>query len=228
MYCSNNTLCYNLSACAGKCLTDQYSVCVENRTVCQGFNFFSYYNTNRSVKLCGSNQVCYDNTTYTCVNGTTLYPVINTRLCGSICYNPLTANCTNGVIRCINSCNDTCHSNAQYSYNNTLICNNGESVCDITQYNNFSYGRFGLTCYNSSSSVCSNNTLCDAQYACAGQCLLNSNTVCVWNRKLCSGFYFWDHLYGYRIVNLCGPHEICYDTSTYAYANGTTVCPGIN
>ena len=84
--------------------------------------------------------------------------------CGSIgCYDPSTQGCTSGgthSIQCINSCNGTCYSNAQYCHNNTKVCNNGELVCDVQNYNFLSWFQYGLTCYNSSQMKCSNNPVC--------------------------------------------------------------------
>ncbi|CAF2103954.1 unnamed protein product [Rotaria magnacalcarata] len=216
--CSNNTLCYPQYSCGTQCLLDYNSVCVNNRTICTGFYFWSYYYAN-NVNLCGPQQICYDNTTSVCLNGTTVCPGLNGRLCGATCYNPNSQTCTNGTIRCINSCNGTCYSNSQYCYNNTQVCNNGEAVCNVKSYL-FSYFPTNLTCYNSSQLVCSNNRLCYPQYSCGTQCLADTNSVCVNNRTICTGFNFWSYYYTNN-VNLCGPQQVCYD-------NTTSVCLGVN
>lgn len=132
MVCLNNTLCPYYATCAGRCLQDSYSVCVNNRTICSGFYFWNNNNNNnRYMSLCGNQQTCYDNSINTCVNGTTVCPGINARLCGMICYDPDMQNCSNNVLNYIRTCNSTCYSSGQYCHNNTKVCSIGESICDV-------------------------------------------------------------------------------------------------
>ncbi|CAF1265017.1 unnamed protein product [Adineta steineri] len=224
--CYNNTLCNTQYACGTQCLTDYYSSCANNRTICSGFYYYSYYYNNPAVMVCGPNQTCYDNSTSVCLNQTTVCSGLNSRLCGSNCYNPDTQICGNGTIRCINSCNGTCYSNSQYCYNNTKICSVGESVCNVQNSNNyFSSYPLGLNCYNPSSSKCYNNTLCNTQYACGAQCLTNYNSACANNQTICNGFYYYSYYpYGNAAVMVCGPNQTCYDNSISVCIGNGTLC----
>ena len=74
--CFNNTLCYHRYSCGAQCMTNYYTVCVNNETLCPGFYYW-----NRNVNICGSRKQCYDNATSVCVNGTTLCPKSYSRLC---------------------------------------------------------------------------------------------------------------------------------------------------
>ncbi len=229
--CRNNTLCYPEYSCGTQCLPDSTTVCVNNQTICYGFSFFSYYpNTNTSVGLCGPQQQCYDNTTSVCLNGTTICQGLNSKLCGTNCFNPDTQVCTNGNIQCINnSCNGICYSNSQYCYNNTIICNNGELVCDVENYSPGTSVLFGSTCYNSSQSSCRSNTLCYPEYSCGTQCLHSSTAVCVNNQTICYEFSFFSYYpYTNTTVGICGPQQQCYDNTTSVCLNGNTVCQGLN
>jgi hypothetical protein len=225
--CSNNTLCYPQYSCGTQCLVDYNSACANNRTICYGFYFWDYYYSNRYLNVCGPQQQCYDNTTTVCVHKTTICPGLNARLCGTKCFNPDTQTCTNGTIRCVNSCNGTCYSNSQYCYNNIKVCNNGELICNATTNGYFSYSSSGLTCYNSSQYVCSNNTLCSSQYSCGTQCLVDYNSACANNQTICSGFYYYNYnYYSNRYLSVCGPQQQCYDnTANVCLGNNDTLCP---
>ena len=213
--CINNTLCQDRYLCGTQCMTNYYTACVNNQTLCPGFYYY-----NRNVNLCGSKQQCYDNRTSVCVNRTTACPKSHSRLCGEECWNPEEANCVNGTIQCINSCNGTCYSNSQFCYNNTKICNNNESVCVVKGYNYLWRSPHGANCYNSSQLNCINNTLCQDRYLCGTQCMTNYYTACVNNQTLCPGFYYYN-----RNVNLCGSKQQCYDNRTSVCVNRTTACP---
>ena len=150
------TLCDPYSACGTKCIADYSMACANNQTLCPGFNFYDYhdYYSTRTLAVCGRQQTCYDRNASVCLNGTTICPALNARLCGSTCFNPDLQTCSSGIVRCNKSCNGTCYSNSQYCYNNTKVCNNNQSVCDIKNYNPFNYVPYGLTCYNASEQVC--------------------------------------------------------------------------
>jgi hypothetical protein len=232
LICDDNTLCEPAYSCGTQCLRNFTTVCVNNETICYGFDFFSYYPvTNRSISLCGPQQLCYDNTTSVCLNETTVCQGLNSELCETNCFNPDTQVCANGNIQCIyNSCNGTCYSDFQYCYNNTTICNNDELVCDVKYYSLFSSFPFGPTCYNPSELICDDNTLCDPAYSCGTQCLRNFTTVCVNNETICYGFAYFSYYPVTNIyVGLCGPQQLCYDTSTsICLGNPSIVCPNGN
>jgi hypothetical protein len=216
LVCSNNTLCDRYYSCGTRCLPDYYTACANNQTFCPGY---SYWNSN--VRVCGSQQRCYDMTNSSCVNGTTVCPISHTRLCGGRCWDPNAATCINGtILRCINSCNGTCYSSSQYCYNNIKVCNNSESVCNATiqlwPYNMPT----GLVCYNSSQAVCSNNSLCERYYSCGTRCLPDYYTTCVNNQTFCPGYYYWN-----TNMRVCGSQQQCYDMTNSSCVNGTTVCP---
>ena len=107
--CFNNKLCYHRYSCGAQCMTNYYTVCVNNETLCPGFYYW-----NRNVNVCGSRKQCYDNRRSVClgVNGT-LCP-IGSQLCSGICYNPQTQYCVGG--------------------NNTIFClkNPSSSDCPVT------------------------------------------------------------------------------------------------
>ncbi|CAF1312669.1 unnamed protein product [Adineta steineri] len=175
--------------------------------------------------VCGPNQTCYDNSTSVCLNQTTVCSGLNSRLCGSNCYNPDIQVCGNGTIRCLNSCNGTCYSNSQYCYNNTKVCSTGESVCNVKYTGGYSSYSLGLTCYNPSLSKCYNNTLCNTQYACGTQCLTDYYSSCANNQTICSGFYYYSYYpYGNTAVMVCGPNQTCYDNSASVCIGNGTLC----
>jgi hypothetical protein len=227
--CNNNTLCDPAYSYGTQCLRDLTAVCVNNQKICYGFPIFNYYPvTNIYVGLCGPQQLCYDTSTSICLNGTTVCQGLNSKLCGTNCFNPDIQVCTNGNIQCINnSCNGICYLNSQYCYNNTTICNNGELVCDVNYYSPFSSSTLSPTCYDSSELSCNNNTLCDPTYSCGTQCLHNLTAVCVNNQTICYGFDFSNYYpYTNVYIGLCGPQQRCYDTATsICFDNSSTVCP---
>lgn len=52
-------------------------------------------------------------------------------LCNFIgCYDPALRGCSNGgtTVQCINSCNGTSYANNEYSYNDTMVFNSGETA----------------------------------------------------------------------------------------------------
>ena len=166
-----------------------------------------------TLAVCGRQQTCYDRNASVCLNGTTICPALNARLCGSTCFNPDLQTCSSGRVRCNKSCNGTCYSNSQYCYNNRKVCNNNESVCDIKNYNPFNYVPYGLTCYNASEQVCWNNTLCDPYSACGTKCIADYSMACANNQTLCPGFNFYDYhdYYSTRTLAVCGRQQTCYD-----------------
>ena len=227
--CSKDILCSPPYTCGAQCLTEYpYLVCaIDNQTICHGFYFWNYYNTNRYLGVCGPQQQCYDNTASVCLNETTVCEGLNAQLCGTDCFNADLQTCVDGTIQCINSCNGACYSTSQYCYNNTKLCGIGESVCDVKQYS-FSTGFSpGLTCYDPSQFLCYNDTLCYPQYTCGAQCLNDSNSVCAAdNQTICYGFYFWQYSYAPASLQLCGPQQQCYDnTISICIGNNDTVCP---
>ena len=230
--CWNNTLCDPYSACGTKCIADYSMACANNQTLCPGFNFYDYhdYYSTRTLAVCGRQQTCYDRNASVCLNGTTICPALNARLCGSTCFNPDLQTCSSGIVRCNKSCNGTCYSNSQYCYNNTKVCNNNQSVCDIKNYNPFNYVPYGLTCYNASEQVCWNNTLCDPYSACGTKCIADYSMACANNQTLCPGFNFYDYhdYYSTRTLAVCGRQQTCYDRNASVCLNGTTICPALN
>ena len=230
--CLNNTLCSSQYLCGAQCLNYDDSACANNETICYGFYWRDYHpHTNRYLGVCGPQQECYDTRTSVCLDETTVCKGLESKLCGTNCFNPDTQRCTDdNNIQCIHgSCNGICYSDSQYCYNNTIVCNNGESVCNVEHYSPGAGTSLGPTCYNSSRLNCLNNTLCSSQYLCGTQCLNYENSVCANNETICYGFHRRDyHLHTNRYLGVCGPQQECYDTRTSVCLNGTTVCKGLN
>ena len=226
--CYDNTICPQVFLCGTQCLPNDQSVCVNNETICDGFDFYLYYPFGLNyLDLCGPQQKCYDNGTSVCLNGTTVCEGSNAQLCGADCFNPDLQVCINDVIQCINSCDDTCYSSSQYCYSNALICNNNELICNITIYDSISYYPLGLRCYDPSRLSCTDGTLCYKVYLCGSQCLTNFNSTCAKNHTICDGFvYYYYYPFGDRYLDLCGPQQQCYDNTTSAcLGDNGVVCP---
>lgn len=214
--CYNNSLCYAAQVCGAQCLTEQYSACVNNETICS--TYFSFGDPS-DVSICGPEKQCYYKSLSVCLNGATICHRPNTQLCDTKCFNSDIEVCIDGNVQCANSCNGICYSKSQYCYNNTKICNNEESVCDVKKTSYFSWHSVGLHCYDPTQQSCLNGTLCYNEHLCGSQCLVDSNSACAKNQTICYGF---DHYYysgGRGYLDLCGPQEQCYD-------NATTVCLG--
>lgn len=232
--CYNNTLCYVLFQCGRQCALPYQSVCVNNEIACPvtSDQFEPESSAETRMKVCGPQKQCYDSKTSICVSGTTVCSHSDTQLCGTGCYNPNTQICVNGTAQCQNSCNGICYSNSQYCYNNTLICNNTELVCDIKTASYFFYRPpwessgvpYGLTCYDPSLLNCYNNSICYDAQVCGTECIIDQYSICLNNQAICNPEYYPRS----AIINICGPQQQCYDSTTSVCLNETTVCEGLN
>ena len=215
MNCYNNTLCRPEWSCGAACFITYPSKCANNEIICIGFGYWS------NVNVCGTQQICYDTGALVCLddNGT-FCPLSHPQLCGTDCYNPSSEICVNDSIQCINSCNGVCYPDSQYCYNNTIICNNGELVCDVQIYSQYDGSSPGYHCYDASQMNCYNNTLCRPEWSCGAACFITYPSKCANNEIICIGFGYWSN------VNVCGTQQICYDTGAHVCLDDNgTLCP---
>lgn len=223
--CYNNALCYKRDQCGTECLTSQYSFCVKNQTICDGFDYWNYYNRSGDLNVCGPQKECYDKTENVCLNGTIICNGLNAQLCGTSCSSPELHICVNDTIQCLNSCRGTCHSSSQYCYNDTKICNNDQSVCHVTKYSVFLFQPLGHICYNTSQLNCHDGVLCSNDTFCGSQCLTARYSACTKDETICYGFDDWNLNPGRRYLDACGPEQKCYDSATSVCLGDSAVCP---
>lgn len=223
--CYNNSLCLKKYKCGQACLISYYSACVNNETICDDFSF-DINKEKENILLCGPQKQCYDRRQSVCLNRTTVCDRLNSKLCGTNCFDPRIQLCNNGVIECIRSCNGTCYLDSQQCYNNSRICGKNEQVCDVKKTLDFVSVSLGPNCYDPSRYTCFESIFCPTQFVCNSQCLDKEDSICVNNEVVCNGFIYlaFDGLT--ERLALCGPERKCYDSGrNVCLGDSGTLCP---
>lgn len=223
--CLNNRICPKEDVCGTQCL-NRFSLCVDNQTITCSFAVGGF--NPGVIGICGPQKQCYFTTDEVCLNRATVCRRGNQRLCGTTCYNPDLQTCVNRNVQCLNSCNGTCYQSWQYCYDNTIICNRWDLVCDVKiPVESFSVGR---RCYDPSQLSCFDDKLCYTYSICGTQCMDYYFSVCVNNQTICRYEATRESLF-FGIspkMNVCGPQQQCYDEKKSVCLNGTTVCEGLD
>ncbi|CAF3377295.1 unnamed protein product, partial [Rotaria sp. Silwood2] len=164
--CFNNTLCsYPSRSCNQRCL--KYNeVCVNNVTVCNGSNWYYYYQADQ-IKLC---------------NG--------------MCYDSAIQKCTNGTVQCVSNCSGVCYNSSSNQCMNGTLCSLSQRFCFVKYdywYGN-PYNPPYYQCYDPTYEACFNNTVCSYPSRSCNQRCLRYNEVCLNNVTVCNasnGYWYY-------------------------------------
>lgn len=101
--CLNDTLCYNQYVCGSQCLTEYWSACEKDQTICYSGGFNLNSNEKMYLQACGPQKQCYDSRQSVCLGDNGTLCLIGSQLCSGECYNPQLRFCTtdNGTNHCL-------------------------------------------------------------------------------------------------------------------------------